>query len=241
MKNCLYCQQSFEPINGKQKYCSDDCKRKRKNESRRKKEPNPMIQCENCGMLFEKKAHNSRHCSEECRCRKETERKLLRRLKKLHPARICTVCGTEFFKDPKKFDFCSSKCREKDRVTKLYEKEVSVHAPNYKRQSTHEREYQANPIRYKLQKRAEYANRKASQLGIEGRLRAKDLREFFDRVGWKCAYCGKKLNHLDISIDHKIALSKGGKNEISNINPSCMTCNKRKHTKTPQEFLSTFD
>jgi 5-methylcytosine-specific restriction endonuclease McrA len=43
----------------------------------------------------------------------------------------------------------------------------------------------------------------------------------------RCAYCGK---NKPLTKDHIIPLSKGGSNNIGNIVPACMGCNRRKFT-----------
>ena len=40
-----------------------------------------------------------------------------------------------------------------------------------------------------------------------------------------CVYCGSKNN---LSIDHRIPLSKGGTNNSANIQVLCLDCNKKK-------------
>jgi 5-methylcytosine-specific restriction endonuclease McrA len=51
--------------------------------------------------------------------------------------------------------------------------------------------------------------------------------------GGSCAYCGSKVL---IEIDHRIPLARGGSNLIDNILPACRSCNRRKRTKTEEEF-----
>lgn len=49
----------------------------------------------------------------------------------------------------------------------------------------------------------------------------------------RCAYCGAKEK---LEVEHKIPLSRGGTNDISNIVPACRRCNRRKRAKTDVEF-----
>lgn len=44
----------------------------------------------------------------------------------------------------------------------------------------------------------------------------------------KCYYCKKPLTLETVTIDHFIPQSKGGKNNIENLYPSCGDCNTKK-------------
>lgn len=53
------------------------------------------------------------------------------------------------------------------------------------------------------------------------------------QCGDVCAYCGADG---PLTADHRIPLSRGGRNVIENIVPACKSCNSRKHTMTEDEF-----
>lgn len=44
----------------------------------------------------------------------------------------------------------------------------------------------------------------------------------------RCACCGRQLTVKTLTVDHMIPLSRGGKNEISNLAPLCESCNRMK-------------
>lgn len=44
---------------------------------------------------------------------------------------------------------------------------------------------------------------------------------------WKCAYCGSTLDE-SYQVDHKLALFKGGSNDISNLAAVCCNCHAKK-------------
>lgn len=55
----------------------------------------------------------------------------------------------------------------------------------------------------------------------------------------KCVYCGRIMNPFrDFSIDHKTPKARGGTDDISNLVGCCLGCNRRKHTRTAEEFVS---
>jgi len=57
----------------------------------------------------------------------------------------------------------------------------------------------------------------------------------FERDGYKCHYCGQKVNQDNATIDHKIPMSKGGNNSKENLVTACVECNSIKSGKTLEE------
>lgn len=51
-----------------------------------------------------------------------------------------------------------------------------------------------------------------------------------------CYYCGQKLQPSELTMDHKIPLSKGGYSEKINIVPCCKECNNKKKYLLPTEW-----
>ena len=52
------------------------------------------------------------------------------------------------------------------------------------------------------------------------------------QYNWTCPCCEKCEPTIKLSQDHIIPLSKGGSDNIENIQPLCLKCNLQKHTKT---------
>lgn len=51
-----------------------------------------------------------------------------------------------------------------------------------------------------------------------------------------CYYCEEKFEKEELTADHKIPVSKGGKSTKSNIVIACKTCNINKKAKTPLDM-----
>lgn len=50
-------------------------------------------------------------------------------------------------------------------------------------------------------------------------------KEIFEKGNCKCYLCGKDLDFVKFTVDHVQPYSKGGSNDISNLLPSCESCN----------------
>lgn len=73
-------------------------------------------------------------------------------------------------------------------------------------------------------------NRRALQSGAEGSFTAKEFSNLCYMFNNECLCCGEHSKSL--TADHVIPLTKGGTNDISNIQPLCGPCNSSKRTKT---------
>lgn len=65
----------------------------------------------------------------------------------------------------------------------------------------------------------------------------KTLRRMYDRTSGYCHLCGKKLAFTNYgrfgaksawSVDHSVALARGGADDLRNMRPACMSCNSSK-------------
>ena len=60
-------------------------------------------------------------------------------------------------------------------------------------------------------------------------------RNLFARDANRCQYCGKKFKTTELSIDHVLPKSRGGRTVWTNVVCACMRCNVRKGGRTPHE------
>ena len=73
-------------------------------------------------------------------------------------------------------------------------------------------------------------NRRVRVMNAEGSFTAKEWRDLCEKYNNRCLCCGR--DDVSMTADHIVPLSKGGSNYISNIQPLCLSCNMKKHTKT---------
>ncbi len=60
-------------------------------------------------------------------------------------------------------------------------------------------------------------------------------RNIFERDKNTCQYCGKIFCKSDLTLDHVVPRSKGGKDTWENLVLACVRCNVRKANRTPDE------
>lgn len=53
-----------------------------------------------------------------------------------------------------------------------------------------------------------------------------------------CFYCGKKIVFKEITMDHLVPLTRGGRSTKDNLVPSCKECNNKKKNMLPLEWQS---
>lgn len=51
-----------------------------------------------------------------------------------------------------------------------------------------------------------------------------------------CYYCGEKVGPGQLTMDHIVPLSRGGKSKKGNIVPACKVCNNKKRQLLPVEW-----
>jgi 5-methylcytosine-specific restriction endonuclease McrA len=60
-------------------------------------------------------------------------------------------------------------------------------------------------------------------------------RELFLRDAYLCMYCGGNFHESNLTRDHVIPMSRGGKDKWSNVMTACRCCNTRKGNRKPEE------
>ena len=93
----------------------------------------------------------------------------------------------------------------------------------------------------RFSKLAAAINQKARRMRAPGRVTADDLARTFIDSGGRCAYCGIDVVPASVSFDHIVPFAKGGTNFPRNLAVSCITCQRGKFTKTPDEWAYAKD
>jgi|SRR5262245_26983292 len=57
----------------------------------------------------------------------------------------------------------------------------------------------------------------------------------FARDRFRCQYCGRRGTAFDLTLDHILPRSRGGRTLAENLVASCKACNNRKGDRTPEE------
>lgn len=79
-------------------------------------------------------------------------------------------------------------------------------------------------------------NKKALRFGVPGRVTAGELAQIILESEGLCNYCGDALPDMEGTFDHVVPYANGGVNLPHNIVRACMSCNRTKSTKTPEEL-----
>lgn len=81
--------------------------------------------------------------------------------------------------------------------------------------------------------------RRARKRGAGGVFTEEDVSRLLIAQSGRCEWCGQCLDEK-FHVDHIIPLSRGGRNDATNICLACPTCNIRKGAKLPSEFVAAF-
>ena len=156
----------------------------------------------------------------------------------------CRHCGKEFI--PYKFGdgrqkFCSSVHQQEFWVKKYPERARAIRLKSklkhrksrleygLKYYAEHKEEMRVKLLAWRRKNKAKVVQqvllRRYREKGISGSHTLEQWEELKKKYGLRCAKCKKKEV---LTRDHIIPVTKGGSNDISNIQPLCRPCNSRK-------------
>lgn len=160
----------------------------------------------------------------------------------------CRNCGETFMRQPSRRDdkYCSNKCKyssiEFRRMPKRMSPPRFVGAEwhvHHKPETVYGGEQHWNwkggissGENKKLYNSFMGSRRKARKLGNGGSHTIDDWKMIKEKYNFTCPSCHRQEPEIKLTEDHIIPLSKGGSDGIENIQPLCISCNVKKHTKT---------
>lgn len=89
---------------------------------------------------------------------------------------------------------------------------------------------EARPERARRKHGERVRRRRALKAGAEGTFTEAEFLALCELHGGRCLACGR--TDLPLQRDHVVPLSRGGRNDISNIQPLCQQCNDSKGTES---------
>ncbi len=87
--------------------------------------------------------------------------------------------------------------------------------------------YVRNPLN-RPKYNAAWNKRRAKELGNGGSYTGKEWQQLKHYYNDRCLHCDKQEPEIKLTADHVLPISKGGSNNIDNIQPLCKHCNSSK-------------
>ncbi len=225
--------------------------------------------CETCHQEFSRKTgysykywNTQRFCSSKCRSIAIGKLLSIKFSQKINL--VCQSCHISFSVSPcqSKQKYCSRKCQPRS-------VNVFGHCPNraivFRTCPNCEKVYSGSNNRYcsiqckkqgvkiqraakamkgeelKMAKRVYASNRRSKIIANGGSFTKEQWRLKLEYFGNRCYLCSKTVTEKTAHIEHRIPISKGGKSWVSNLAPSCASCNFKKNRKTEKEFREIYN
>lgn len=148
---------------------------------------------------------------------------------------LCRACGTSFTIKRKDLDdgrgkYCSRSCAgtHPGRIVKgaaHWKWKGGLCSDRKSYQRAHRQSNAQRYVQYTLL-------RQAKVRGAAGEHSLEQWEQLKAAHAYRCLRCNKCEPDIKLTRDHKVPISRGGSNDINNIQPLCISCNSKKHTKT---------
>lgn len=146
----------------------------------------------------------------------------------------CRACGQARNRSERKREYHKIWRRDNTEYLRKYEREArSEYKRTYREQNADKLREQARAYdRSHSEERAHNEKiRRTRKMQAEGSFTLVEWNRLCNYYDYTCLRCGRQEPDIKLTVDHVIPLSKGGSNDISNIQPLCHSCNSGKHTK----------
>ena len=237
---CKKCNRKVGWVRGGRIVCS---------ECRASAAPYVQCSCKQCGRAFTKRRTVVQvFCSQQCF---KAQIKEKRRTE-------CAKCGVSFIpKNPRAKKYCSRACagvgemhsvdRQARQAARVEAARNAVMRTLNARARKDERQWRSERCKCgrlavgkklcQICNSQRRATRKRQQNNTYGDFHRSGIREqVIARDGGICQYCGRRPRVP--TVDHLLAVSKGGENELGNLVVACKRCNSIKCNKTPLELFN---
>ena len=184
--------------------------------------------CDYCGQEFSARRSIDIYCSDECRkagtAEKARQRDALWRIN--NPERARETDKNWRLAHP---DEARQGVTEWHKANPEKRRE---HRAKYRETHVEEiKQSKAEWVKNNLQKAVLYHQRRRALLaGNGGSYTEEEWEDLKASYNYRCLSCGRVEPEIKLTIDHVIPITLGGSNDITNIQPLCGSCNKRKGT-----------
>jgi 5-methylcytosine-specific restriction endonuclease McrA len=191
--------------------------------------------CERCAKPLAQTGSLRRYCSSRCKYAAYRDR----RRTGMNCERVaeCIVCGSSFPTRQAFRMFCSRRCKSRSDQRRWRQDPARVRARVHAWYRLNaDRAKQRAKLWNHANREAKYRQRQTHQqlLASAGPLPIRVWSDILQNYEHRCAYCGASG---PLTIDHRVPLSRGGRNSSDNIKPACRSCNSKKATRSEDEFL----
>lgn len=232
-RTCRVCGQPFMPRNrfGRPPVYCGECRPKTAAIANEQRPSGGRRRCACCGLPYDATGINQRFCRVECGLLGRSYEQHRKSHRPAHARPRCVICSGPVIARLPQATVCSQKCSVRRAWLARRVK------PEYRdKKAEANRRYRANrpPAPWNDTKKAAYHRRRArKKMGAAGERIVP--RQVFDRDGWQCGICRRKVNpdlvyphKRSASLDHIIPLSKGGAHVMTNVQCAHLDCNMKK-------------
>jgi 5-methylcytosine-specific restriction endonuclease McrA len=249
MQNCRRCGIEFEASGSRGRirvFCSPECRVK----------PKPIVECRYCGKRVELDllgGTRKKYCNNSCKDRLQTERK------RPDPLQLeCRICGAHYETQRKRsatcgLETCQSEnvrrnMRKRDQLIREASPPTKVRTCGWcKGEIVIPRSYTGNRLYHPACKararRVTDRRKNTNRRGVSGQRIGVD--QIGDRDNWVCQLCGQPVDSSlsgrcaeGPTVDHILPISKGGLDNLENLQLAHRECNARKGNRVEQRETS---